>query len=235
MKRFVLGFLIFLPLVSCESLDNRIEMNYAVMTDHKVSMVILSHETDIMEYQYEYYSDGRLKSIIPYHNGMKSQKYEYSYEDSGYSINVGKWFTYQFDDMQRPSECKIFALTGSSYEDIPKVKYTYNDDMLVSMECPDGYYNYEWNENGDVAAVSAGFEYGGSLKNIFTYSNVINNFDVPIPGLCLPFYSHMFSEFCYGIVPSKHLPDCLYERDELGNIIKMVFDGFEFSLQIHYF
>lgn len=224
-----------LPLVCCDSLDNGTETNYAVMTDHKVSMVILDHETDITEYHYEYYSDGRLQSIIPYRNGKKGQVYEYFYEDPGYSINVGKWFTYQFDDMRRPSECLIFALTGSSYEDIPKIRYTYNGHKLVSMECPDGEYHYEWNENGDVVAVSAGYEFGGSLENSFTYSDVINNFSVPIPGLCMPFYSHMFSDFCYGIMPSRHLPYCLYERDEWGNINKMVFDELEFSLQIHYF
>ena len=85
-----------------------------------------------------------------------------------------------------------------------------------------------------MVAVNCNFDFGEPLIAEYAYSDVINNFNVPIPGLCLLFPSYMFSDFCYGYIPSKHLPACSYSRDDKGNISKLTFDELGFQLEIKY-
>ena len=106
MKRYIRGVLICLLAVGCDSLNYSDEADYAVVNDQKISMISLTYEANVTEYRYEYNSDGSLKAII-----TDISSYEFSYSSSGYSINKGGWFNYEFDDLVSPSECLIYYLT----------------------------------------------------------------------------------------------------------------------------
>lgn len=228
MKRYIMGVLICLLAVGCDSLNYSDEADYAVVNDQKISMISLTYEANVTEYRYEYNSDGSLKAII-----TDISSYEFSYSNSGYSINKGGWFNYEFDDLVSPSECLIYYLKDSSTEP-STYKYTYKDSMLSSLETSDAVCYYKWDNRGDMVAVNCNFDFGEPLIAEYAYSDVINNFNVPIPGLCLLFPSYMFSDFCYGYIPSKHLPACSYSRDDKGNISKLTFDELGFQLEIKY-
>lgn len=222
-------FVIYVLSVGCDSLIDSDDAYYALVDDQKISMISLTYETNVTEYRYEYNSEGILKSII-----TDGSSYEYSYSSSGYSINKGGWFKYQFDDIEHPSECLIYYLKESSNEEPSKFKYSYNGSMLSSLETPDCVCSYKWDNKGNLIEVSSRFDFGGPMKVEYTYSDVINNFNVPIPGLCLLFPSYMFSDFCYGYMPSTYLPACTYSRNVKGNINKIIFDDLGFQLEIHY-
>ena len=232
MKRYILFILTCLLFVCCDSRIEHEGKNYAVVTGQKVSMVVMEREGSVMEYHYVYNTDETLKSITSFLNGNKMSSYEYSYEASGYEV-ANNYYRYRFDDMSRPSECLI-STSFSSDEELVKTKYTYNGSALSAFEAPDVTCHYEWNEDGDISGVNIDFQYGGPLKISYTYSDVINNFGVPMPGLCLFCYGYMFSDICYGQMPSKHLPSCSYERNGKGDISNILFDELGFQLEFHY-
>jgi hypothetical protein len=231
MKKCICGILMAIMTIACDPICNSGDKEYAIVNNkQKILKITLTYEGNVKEYDYQYYSDGRLKSI-----NQATMSYEYSYDGSGYSINSDNWYEYRFDDIERPSECVIYFIHDLPHKESARYKYTYDGSVLTSLETTDVNCFYKWNDSGDLMEVSSGFDHGGPLMAKYNrYSDVINNFSVPIPGLCLLFPSVMFSDFCYGYIPSKHLPACTYSRNDKGNISKIAFEELGFQIDIEY-
>ncbi len=115
--------------------------------------------------------------------------------------------------------------------------YAWNGDDIVRSEMFVKQINDEADEESD-----PGLEYSYKLQE-FTYSGIINNFNVLIDGLCLPQWGEIkwnsraiaFMKFI-GSFPSLHLPVAYnndgtaltikYERNSDGDIFRIVMDGY---------
>ena len=225
MKRLILIFVILTSLISCEKLQRNDEKAYAVVTDKDIASIKVFNEKDDM-----------------------TDKYEYSYNEAGAIISVdhnGTHYAYYYDNTQ------LVGITCSSYAFSRVLTYDERNHLVAYSVYKDGKFvvkyalDYENDriscfnilskEDSHIAETSMPYVWKESnLHSIgnmnFTYNEILNNFNVPIPELSFPSHGLILDPLFAGFGISQHmihtsqtssLSEYSYLRNSEGDITRI--------------
>lgn len=225
MKRW-LYLLSVLVVVSCGKIDN--DQTQAVGSGKAVQKVVAGN----LEYVYQYDSEGRL-AMISCSDSSPELKFEYK-EDGSLEVTGGNYtraYVYGNTD----------ELASVSYSfkgvDAGLIIFKHSDGLPISMtltsqdEPAAATTEYLWKDGNMVKMTSLADLDVPGLYTEYTYSEIINNFEVPLP--CYWSLDVFNDSYFYPMMRSKNLPQSIrlgeteeyrtfsYDFDKEGNISKV--------------
>jgi hypothetical protein len=118
-----------------------------------------------------------------------------------------------------------------------EIKMGYNGNRIASIDWSNGtVYHYDFDSKGNMTTVELYKEEELVTKVNYSFTDIKNNFNVPVPGLLYPgYHTTDFSYIPFGNIPSKHLvgDSFSYERNSKGDISKILKEGTVY-LEIYY-
>lgn len=202
-----------------------------------------------LTYSYSYDASDRLSSVIydDGQGGVKEFLYVYSDDVLSHVTQGNVRYDYTFDSHKSPVrlEKSVSGVAEKTYE------YTCDGGFLTGIKCSDGtewrYSSNEiWEGSGIYDIVEASLYRNGIQEDIYHIgsSGTGNNFNVPVPGMSLPFFFAADSDmFLLGSNPSHSLPyeiskndmieKVVYRRESVpgSNIIGIDYDGITWELE----
>ena len=232
-KGIMVSLLAAVAVIGCES-DGPENMERAMVTGAQIARTVLhtSTETGKITCDYSYDEKGRLGSIDRTFDDGSTDGYVYEYAGTTYSVKHGA-FTYSFDSQTTPTKCVYQAGDMDPVE----IKMGYNGNRIASIDWPNGtVYHYDFDSKGNMTTVELYKEEELVTKVNYSFTDIKNNFNVPVPGLLYPgYHATDFSYIPFGNIPSKHLvsDSFSYERNSKGDISKILKEGTVY-LEIYY-
>ena len=232
-------FIVLATIISCERIAQQDVPSYAVVTGKNISSIgIFNSESELLgKYDYTYDVTGNVASVD--HDGVH---YTYLYynemlvniiSDDPYTTS---WvLTYNEDDM----------LIGYAVymHDVFVVKYIfdYKESKIVS-------FNILTDEDSTVAEIIMPYVWSDSnIDSIgcmeFTYNQIADNFNVPIPELQVPTYGLFLDPLFNGfsasecLIHTSHtssLSEYSYQRNNAGDIYRIDIDNGRIYYLIEY-
>lgn len=239
MKRCFLVFMILVTLSACEKLQYNDEVGEAVVTGKAVASIKVFNVKDELldKYEYSYDVDGKVIGVD--YDGIY---YNYQYNNADLvSVTCDSYASSRvltYDDTSRLIAYSVYDKDG---EFVIRYAFDYDDDRI---SC----FNIQKNENSSVSEISMHYVWKDSnIHSIgsteLTYNKILNNFNVPIPGLSLPsnglFIDPLFAGF--GISrnmlhssKSSSLREYSYQRNSEGDICRIDVNGGQLYYVIEY-
>lgn len=240
-KLYILLFTLLAVLVSCERSDPQEEVSYAVVSGKKVKSITKCISNGFRSpFEYKYDEDG---NVIEINNSYIN--YQYIYEDgllTGITSNYSYDHSLTYNEYRLLSEYKIHPFSGSrpsEYVFIYDGKKV-SDIILISVTQDGIVGTYEYD-----SYIWDGDNIESTKDSRFIYSNIINNFNVPIPYL-FPGYGANTDPLFNGFFKSANLISTQYQnggslvyrfsysRNEDGDINRIDISGLEYILIEYY-
>lgn len=225
---FLFSGLIFL--MSCERVTYQDEVVYAVTTGKSISSISIFNAKDELLHKYDYIYDSSGNVVSVDNDGVL---YTYQYDDA-LLVSISCDDTYNstwvltYDENHKLDEYFVY-MNGDFV-----IKYTFDYDG-DRISC----FNILNREESDIVKKTMSYAWEGfnlaSIGSIeFTYKDIIDNFNVPIPELQLPSYGLFLDPLFDGFSCSENLiqtskasnlNEFEYLRNEDGDICRIDVDS----------
>ncbi len=216
MRRIFLLILAGLFFFACDSLESTDNVKYAVNSGRLIKSISCSAGRYFFTYDDQY----RISTMV--YTNEYDVEYKYSYRNDGnIEVTRDKWrYFYETNHDGQLASYSIYI----DNELVTTFEFSYSDGCLDSCSSGSNTFYYSWND-GNIVSVSD--------MQYFSYTDIIDNFNVPIPFLTLPYYSSGIEINCpmVGKLGSEKLAssvstgtesyDFVYSCNEEGDIDKI--------------
>lgn len=216
MRRVVFLILASIYLFACDSLDTTDNVKYAVNSGRLIKSISCSAGRYFFTYDDQY----RISTMVYTNEYDVEFKYRYG-NDGNMEVIRDKWRF--FYDLNKDGQLASYSIYIDN-ELLTTFEFSYLDGFLDRCSSGSNTFHYSWND-GNIVSVSD--------LQYFSYTDIVDNFNVPIPLLTLPYYTS-YIEINYpmiGKLGSEKLAssvstgtesyDFVYNYNEEGDIDKI--------------
>lgn len=232
MKRFVLTIFVVFPslfLWACNPLDSTDDIvKYAVTSGRLIKSISCING----EYFFTYDDQDRISTMV--HTKERDVEFKYRYKNDGKIIVTNDKFSF-FYDWNQDGQLASYSIYIDN-ELFTVFEFSYLDGCLDHCTSGSNTFHYSW--SGENISSVSDIQY-------FSYTDIVDNFNVPIPLLTLPYYvSYLENNYpMIGKMGSKNLPssvstgtksyDFVYTYNADGDIEKIELGTFIWVIEYY--